>query len=318
MQPIDNGDRGNKSIQRVRTSRSVTSSMRDASSSISDNESERGEKRRELESSPPLTRYIQQREEEFHTPPPHPALGQQRREVPSSVQLASHRNGEESEEEVDGKVEPFMAGLKQAILQRTDGSKPGTTADSRRELERLEKLRKEHAVRVTPDPKDMVLPDKETAQELISDYLTREYVNLPIVNLGSFQPKYLSIWTEEGVPEDNGVFRATLNIMLALASLALSPSNRDESSTYFVRAQKLLRLGGLEGEDIGHIQAYVLASQYLLAVNNLSAAWKSIGMAISTAQSLRLHLNSGSQHHRNRNDRELGRRLWHSCIIMQR
>lgn len=308
---------GNRSVQRVCTSRSVTGSLREASSSISEDESERAEKAQELVPSPP-TRYIQQREEEFHTPPPHPAL-EQRRDVPSSAQLASHRNGEESEEEVDGKIEPSMAGLRQAILQRTDASKPGTTADSRRELERLEKLCKEQVVGATaPDPKDMVLPPKETAQHLISDYLTREYVNLPIVNLGSFQPKYLAIWKEEGVPEDNGVFRATLNIMLALASLALSPDNRDESNTYFLRAQNILRLGGLEGEDIGHVQAYILASQYLLAVNDLSAAWKSIGMAISTAQSLRLHLNSGSQHHRNRNERELRRRLWHSCIIMQR
>lgn len=255
----------------------------------------------------------------FFTPPAHL---EETKEGGSSVQLASNRHREESDDEMDEDPSPFMAGLKQAILQRTDTSKPGTTHDSENELERLDSQRKDNASLKTataaPDPKDMELPVQDRADHLISDYLTREYVNLPIFNLTSFQTKYRAIWTEEDVPEDMGVFRATLNIMFALVSLALVPNNRNEASMYFTRAQNILRIGGLEGEDIAHVQAYILASQYLLAVNNMSAAWKSIGIAISTAQSLRLHLNSGWHHHRNRKDRELGKRLWHSCIIVQR
>jgi hypothetical protein len=59
-------------------------------------------------------------------------------------------------------------------------------------------------------------------------------------------------------------------------------------------------------------------SQYLVAVNNLDGAWKSIGIAIHIAQSLRLHLHSGTQHLSSRHDRELARKVWHCCIIMEK
>ncbi|KAL1953674.1 hypothetical protein VTO42DRAFT_2385 [Malbranchea cinnamomea] len=305
------------SVQRGRASvGSVISSMRDATSSISDQESDTGQKTREPPSLP------RQRIQPLFTPSPMPENGTKAHEVARpSVQLASHKNGKESDEERDEKVATvFMSSIKQAVLQRTDTSKPGSTIESRRELERLQNLRKgkSELQTVTPDPEDMALPEREFADHLISDYLTREYVNLPIFNLTSFQAKYRAIWLGGDGLEDMDIFRATLNIMFALVSLSLKPNNRSDATMYFRRAQNLMNLGGFEQESLGHVQACILASQYLLAVDNLSAAWKSIGIAISIAQSLRLHLTSGSQHLPKRYDRELARRLWHGCIIMQR
>ena len=169
-----------------------------------------------------------------------------------------------------------------------------------------------------PDAVDLVLPARKVADHLMAIYLTREYVNLPIFNLPNFESKYVALWTGEDLLDDLVVFRGMLNMMFALGSLTTNPINQNEASTYFIRGQNIIRLGGLEGKDISHIQAYLIASQYLLAINNTAAAWNSVGLAVRIAQSLRLHLSSGSQYLHRREERELARRLWHSCMIMER
>lgn len=105
-------------------------------------------------------------------------------------------------------------------------------------------------------------------------------------------------------------------MIFALGSIAIDPYF--DASDYFNTAQRLLRLGSLGPDSFSTIQAHILASQYLIAIHNFHAAWKSIGLAIRIAESLRLHLGSGSQHLEDRVDRELARRLWHSCILLER
>jgi hypothetical protein len=214
----------------------------------------------------------------------------------------------------------FAAKIRQAVCQRTDTSNPSSSTGSLQELKNLSDIDKDKSELNTaaPDPADLVLPARKLADHLMAIYLTREYVNLPIFHLPDFQSKYVALWTGEDLLDDLGVFRGILNMIFALGSLATNPGKENEASIYFIRGQNLIRLGDLDGENISHIQAYLIASQYLLAVDNTAAAWKSVGLAIRLAQSFRLHLFSGSQHLRRREERELARRVWHSCLLMER
>jgi hypothetical protein len=210
-----------------------------------------------------------------------------------------------------------MKELQQAICHRTDTLKPGSSNETRYELERLNRLHDS-----TPGPKiavtdsdDLYLPGRKLAKKLTSYYFSNEHVNLPIFDRTSFQVKYAAIWSDSG---DLIAFRGALNTIFALVTRAQSPESKRDAAKYFMRAQRIIHLGGLEGWDIGYVQAYILMSQYLVAVNSLDTAWKSIGIAIHIAQSLRLHLHSGTQHLSSRHDRELARKVWHCCIIMER
>jgi hypothetical protein len=214
----------------------------------------------------------------------------------------------------------FAAKIRQAVCQRTDTSNPSSGMGSLQELRSLSDIgeNKSRLKMAAPDPTDLILPARKLADHLMAIYLTREYVNLPIFHLPDFQSKYVALWTGGDFLEGLGVFRGILNMIFALGSLTTNPSEQNEASIYFIRGQNLVRLGDLEGEDISHIQAYLIASQYLLAVDNTTAAWRYVGLAIRLAQSLRLYLSSGSQHLRRREERELARRVWHSCLIMER
>lgn len=235
----------------------------------------------------------------------------------SSVQSLGHGNQVRQEHRPDI---PWAEKLKEAVLHRTDESNPGHTKRSEEEIARLEQSRKNNSglVKVRPDTKDLTLPSRGVADRFLAAYLTREFVNLPIFHLPTFQAKYMETWSSEDLLDDMGVFRGILNVMFALGCLVSDPNNRNDATMYFIKAQRLIRLGSIEGDSLTTVQAYTIVSQYLMAVNNNEAAWKSIGVAIRVAETLRLHLKSGTHHLQDRVDRELARRIWYSCILLER
>ncbi|KAK2738875.1 hypothetical protein FQN57_006890 [Myotisia sp. PD_48] len=208
--------------------------------------------------------------------------------------------------------------LREAISQRTDMSKPGPTVQADEELKRLSQIGKSGVIQRSPDPAYLTLPSRHTADHLLATYLTREYVNLPIFHLPNLQAEYVELWKSEPTSDDTEIFRGILNGIFALACLTTSPTDRRDARLYYARAQQLIQLDGLETGTLATVQAHIIASQYLIAINLPKAAWKSIKIALGVAQSLRLHLSSGSHHSRNRSDKELAKKIWHSCILLER
>lgn len=212
----------------------------------------------------------------------------------------------------------WFAELKEAILHRTDTSKPGYCEKAKRELTRLSLLQKDNPgiTEIKPDTSDLKKPSRLIADRYFAIYLTREYVNLPVFHLPALHAMYIELYTSKNPGDDKVISLGILNMIFALGCIAIDPYL--DASAYFTTAQRLLRLGSLGPDSFSTIQAHILASQYLIAIHNFHAAWKSIGLAIRIAESLRLHLVSGSQHFEDRVDRELARRLWHSCILLER
>ncbi|EEP81031.1 predicted protein [Uncinocarpus reesii 1704] len=212
-----------------------------------------------------------------------------------------------------------LAGLKEAVAQRTDTSKPGYFELSRNEQRRIAKRLEANTKNKKPrlHARDLILPSRKIADRYLAIYLTREYVNLPVIHLPTFQTKYLSLWSRD-FRGDSAIVQGIVNVMLALGCLAIDPTKNDDACLYFARAQNLIRFGSLDGEDLACVQAYIISTQFLHAIGNLAAAWKSIGIAIRVSQSLHLHLKSGSHHLEERVERELAKRVWHCCIMQER
>ncbi|OAX85365.1 hypothetical protein ACJ72_00254 [Emergomyces africanus] len=258
-------------------------------------------------------------------------------DIPMAVQESSHSDGfdqmydedespDTSENEKADDSNLLLSRVKQAVFQRTGVSKPGSTLHSDRELKRLNKIsnRKAELSSRSPNSTDLILPHRTVANKLVSTYLTREFVNLPLFQRNSFTNHYEKLWEKESwtsgadVSDEDYLFHGLLNGVFAFATLLLDPSDLQDAKQYFAKAQKLIFLNGIDEGSILHIQAYLVLSQYLIADNNLPAAWKFVGLSIRAAQTLHLHLVSGSHHLAQRDHQELSRRVWHCSLMLER
>lgn len=165
---------------------------------------------------------------------------------------------------------------------------------------------------------DLGLPSRDLSDHLVATYLSREYVNMPIFDLLDFRAAYEYLCNREGVDEETALFYGMLNIIFGLACLSIGNIDNLDASAFYSRGQEFINSSEDHHSSLAHVQAYILQSQYLNAIGNLQRAWATIGLAIRTAQSLGLHVRSGSQGMVSRKDRELARKLWHSCVIMER
>ncbi|KAE8325481.1 fungal-specific transcription factor domain-containing protein [Aspergillus sergii] len=159
---------------------------------------------------------------------------------------------------------------------------------------------------------------QEMADHLVLSYLTREYANLPIMDLLQFQSAYETTRTEQNIAAAPSSFHGILNTIFSLSGLGTPDVNDEDVTSLFSRGQRMSRDMENSGSLCERIQSRILQSQYLYATGNSRLAWMFIGFAIRMAQVLGLHFKTGGQDTRGRRDRELARRLWHSAMILER
>ncbi|KAE8411807.1 fungal-specific transcription factor domain-containing protein [Aspergillus pseudocaelatus] len=159
---------------------------------------------------------------------------------------------------------------------------------------------------------------QEMADRLVLSYLTREYANLPILDLLQFQSAYETTRTEQDIAAGPSSFHGILNTIFSLSGLSTNDVNDEDVTSFFNRGQRMSRDAENSGSLCERIQSHILQSQYLYATGNSRLAWMFIGFAIRMAQVLGLHFKTGGHDTRGRRDRELARRLWHSAMILER
>lgn len=84
---------------------------------------------------------------------------------------------------------------------------------------------------------------------------------------------------------------------------------------FFQRSKKLLHFDILEEGNLKVVQALLLMGQYLQCTKMPGRCWIVVGLAIRLAQGLGLHLD---RIEKNQLERELHKRLWGGCIILDR
>lgn len=225
------------------------------------------------------------------------------------------------DENVDATLsEDFSSKLQQIISTRTD-----STRSVPKYRTQLENRRRSYNGKYIPGPKDAEaralsfdLPSREQADQLFQSYLKWENVNLPVFDIRNLQLMYEKFWERNTFPGDPHIFYAILNTIFALGCFIIGKPQRDDAFIFYDRARNIMDSGVSDDETVSHVQVYLLSSRYLYAVDSLGPAWSKISSAVSLAQSLGLHLFSGSQTLKFREDRELTRKVWHNCMVTQR
>jgi hypothetical protein len=174
---------------------------------------------------------------------------------------------------------------------------------------------------IADDP-NYVLPGRRQADHLMDLYWHYVDTLYPFLDREKWGRYYANMFAGTPLGTDERIFVSTLNIIFALSTQlieSLRPEQRDESSrVYFQRAQALMRLSLWEPGSLELVQCLLLMSQYLQTTSNAHQTWMVVGAAVRTAQSLGLHLPETSAGIADPVERELVRRLWHGCVLMDR
>jgi hypothetical protein len=178
-----------------------------------------------------------------------------------------------------------------------------------------------------------ILPRRSVADHLIDCYWTWVHSLYPFLHRPSFMRTYNQLWTAQGSSasnHDSGIeskppcrmFRSILNLIFAFGcqfSSSIPASRRDSSSdVFFKRSRLLMHVDILGPGSILLVQALLLMGQYLQSTKYPNRCWNVAGLAIRVAQGLGMHLDSTSQNQNSVVEREVWRRTWHGCILLDR
>lgn len=169
---------------------------------------------------------------------------------------------------------------------------------------------------------EYVLPSRKVADTLLDVYWNAVHPLYPFLGRRQFQRMYEGIWAGEPSESDESLMMCTLNVVFALASQFsdnLAPKERESSARkYFDRAQDLLFLDLWDIGSLQLVQCLLLMGQYSQSTNSPHQAWMVIGLTVRIAEGLGLHLPETSVRIDDVHQRELVRRLWHGCVVMDR
>jgi hypothetical protein len=212
----------------------------------------------------------------------------------------------------------FMRQIKSAIDMKI--GRPTEPRTSRTSLFQLSPT--SYQARSHNDNIDYLLPSRKTGDALMAVYWTLVHPLYPFLDKKMFEEAYDSIWSGSSASIDERVLMCTVNAMFALASQlsdSIKPEQRDAyAKVYFKRAQDLLRLDLWDIGSTELIQCLLIMGQYLQSTNTPHQCWMVIGHAIRVAQGLGFHLSESSFKLQSPREREVARRIWYGCIMMDR
>ncbi|OGM40720.1 hypothetical protein ABOM_011034 [Aspergillus bombycis] len=167
-----------------------------------------------------------------------------------------------------------------------------------------------------------VLPSRRMGDHLMEIYWEFVFPLYPFFDRKQLSAEYLTIWNGKGSPSDEDMLMCTFNLIFALGcqlSQTIEPENRAATAdSFFSRAKHLIQINIWQPSSTPLVQCLLLMSQYLQSTDHADQCWIVTGMAIRGAQSLGLHLPETSARLASDQGKELLRRIWHGCVLMDR
>lgn len=171
------------------------------------------------------------------------------------------------------------------------------------------------------DATEYELPPRRQADDLVHTYLSLMHPLFPVLDWSRLMQSYDALFSGKATDMDERILLSILNAIFAFAVQMQESTDRGRrerlSGKYFQRARALLQLVVWEKASIDLVQCLLLISQYSQCTNQPHQTWMAVGSAVRTAQSLGLHLTE-IQSTPGDEDAALKRRVWQSCIIMDR
>ncbi|KAK9234213.1 fungal-specific transcription factor domain-containing protein [Lipomyces kononenkoae] len=163
------------------------------------------------------------------------------------------------------------------------------------------------------DLRDLTLPARQLADALLLGYWNYLHPIYFIIHRPSFEAQYNQLWQSNVVsgPHRRGegpdvVFYSTLNIVLA-------------RPVYVTKlCQRLVSVETLDSSTLSIVQCLLLRSIYLLYTPYADRCWNIASVAIRIAQAIGLDASRLREESPNQLVREMRRRVWYSCISVDR
>jgi len=220
----------------------------------------------------------------------------------------------------DSSAGNFVSQLRKAVALR-GGTSSRSAGNATSQPPILEIHRKRSNQKINLD--QCALPPKSRADTLLSIYWDAVHPLYPFVDRVVMALQYNSVFSGDTSAEKlTPSLMCTLNIIFALScqldTSTTSAGERERSaSIFFKRAQGCLDLWKMEA-SVETVQILLLFSQYLQSTNEPLQCWIFVGSAIRMAQSLGMHLTITTLNEPSLQRREIMRRVWHACILLER
>lgn len=177
------------------------------------------------------------------------------------------------------------------------------------------------------DVANFILPQRQQADDFLNCYWEFVHPVFPLLDLQSFNVTYERLWVSAPGKAFNGdelpetIYHATLNLVFALGCQYSNDVPPHRKSSYadelYRRSRRLLNFEILDALELSLVQLFLLTGVYLQSTEHANRCWNVVGLAIRTAQGL--GLNAGNNSHReNQRTVEIRRRVWYSCILLDR
>lgn len=210
----------------------------------------------------------------------------------------------------------FLSQMRNAVHQKlgiSDATIPGAPEDLQKQILGAPAMQRYKQIHY-------VLPGRRQADKLLSVYWNNVHPLYPFLDKRKFLAQYETLWVHQESDQEDPVFLCALNLLFALSSQLngdVCPNDRHSSADgFFERAKESLDLWHLN--TLQSVQMLLLLSIYLQSTCALNQSWMITGVAIRTAQSLGLHLYETGRRFVSQEERELARKVWHTCVLMDR
>ena len=258
------------------------------------------------------------------TPPPHPdpsgLRGNHANDANAMMGLMEEENQSHLNHVGDSSATSFMNQIKKVINQQ--GSPPASRQQS-------QSVRGQAPLTVQPSHSkqqrqilDYVLPSRQKADHLLEIYWRLVDTLYPFLDKDEVVSTYRSLWTGNALDDEGPIFLCLLNVIFSLACI-LDPSVRPEervssANVFYQRSRELLDFELVQHQSILTVQYFLLLGQYLQSTKDPQQCWTFVGLAIRIAQSLGLDLPSKSAQAQSAQRRDVLRKVWHGCVLMDR
>lgn len=220
----------------------------------------------------------------------------------------------------DSSAKTFVRQIKHLLNVQSSSARPSLQRPSEKTSARQSQTELWPSNKQVRQFQNYVLPSRQRADYLLATY-RRLYV-YPILDWEEVERLYQRLWTGEDLGEDGRTFLCLINVVFSIACImdqAAVPTERTKNAdVYYQRARETLDLRVLQSHSLIAVQCFLLLGHYLQSTNDPQECWMFIGLAVRHAQSLGLDLPSTSADASTEQQREVLRRVWHSCVFIDR
>jgi hypothetical protein len=175
----------------------------------------------------------------------------------------------------------------------------------------------------------IALPERHLADNLLANFWENVHPIFPVLHRQSMIDCYEKLWVANRVQKSDlrygdyskSMLHATLNIILAIgcqyANTAAPQQSFPMADLFYQRSKKLIPFDELD-TSLSTVQLLLLTGIYLQLTRYLGRCWNTIGLALRVAQGLGLRVDKRTSATESRKQREMKRRVWYICVMMDR